>query len=104
MLGTQLKPRVFGGKKTRGSGYNRGGPEENSSVHLLRGKQANLAKFFVGIESLFVISRALCVAQPRLGRDAGQLSLWNTEEHRCTSLGHVFRHLAIHLDHLTPEA
>ena len=62
-VGEKKNPGSSGGKKTRGRGYCRGGPEENRMplVHLVHSHQANFAKLFIGEEGLFLIAGALGV-------------------------------------------
>src|SRR6266404_5155220 len=77
---------------TRGLGTQQRGAGGKSQplVHLVHGHQANLAKLFIGEESLFLVAGTLGVAKPGFVGDSGELVLWNSQQHSGSALRHVF--------------
>jgi hypothetical protein len=67
-----------------------------SLVHLVHRELADFAQFCVRKKYLFYISRALPVPESRFMRNPGELFFGNSEQHRRSSLGHIFRYRSIH--------
>src|SRR6516225_4769871 len=101
------KPRLVGGKTSRGWGYVRGGPKEDRSLvrhrPCLRRKHTNLLQFFVSKKPLFFVPGALHVSNARFVRDSTNLFHPQAQQVSRTRLRHVFRDLIAHHFSLRPE-